>query len=192
MGALRPFFCVWVRSCAHFLFGGISVNRKVRYLTHAALIAALYAVLTHLQNLLFPGSANFAIQFRVSEAMCVLAFFTPAAIPGLTVGCALFNLTFSGAMPLDPVIGSLATLLAAWGMWATRGIRVKKLPLLGLALPAVSNALLVGWELTLYFGEAFWLNALYVAIGETVVLYTLGIALYTVLSRKNLAARLFS
>ena len=168
------------------------MNRKVRYLTHAALIAALYAVLTHLQNLLFLGSANFAIQFRVSEAMCILAFFTPAAIPGLTVGCALFNLTFSGAMPLDPVIGSLATLLAAWGMWVTRGIRVKKLPLLGLALPAVSNALLVGWELTLYFGEAFWLNALYVAIGETVVLYTLGIALYTVLSRKNLAARLFS
>ena len=191
MGALRPFFCMGAFA-RPFLFGGIFVNRKVRYLTHAALIAALYAVLTHLQNLLFPGSANFAIQFRVSEAMCVLAFFTPAAIPGLTVGCALYNLTFSGAMPLDPLIGSLATLLAAWGMWATRRIRAKKLPLLGLALPAVANALLVGWELTLYFGQGFWLNAMYVAIGEIAVLYTLGIALYTTLSRKNLAARLFS
>ena len=167
------------------------MKNRSRYLAHAAIIAALYAVLTHMQNILLPGSATWAIQFRLSECLCVLAFFTPAAIPGLTVGCALFNLTFSGAMPLDPVIGSLATLLAAWGMWAIRGIRVKKLPILGLALPAVTNALLVGWELTLYFGEAFWLNALYVAIGELAVLLTLGTALYYAMKTRNLHTRLF-
>ena len=132
-----------------------------------------------------------AIQFRVSEALCVLAFFTPAAIPGLTIGCLLFNLTFSGALPLDFAVGSLATFLAAWGMWLTRRITVKKLPLLGLVLPALTNALLVGWELTMYIGGGFWLNALYVAIGEAAVLLTLGIVLYTAIKKRGLDKRLF-
>ena len=63
------------------------MSKNTRFLTHAAVIAALYAVLTHLQNVLLPGSATWAIQMRLSEALCVLSFFTPAAIPGLTVGC---------------------------------------------------------------------------------------------------------
>ena len=67
------------------------MDKKVRNTVYAAVIAALYVVLTHMQNLLLPGSATWAIQFRVSEALCVLALFTPAAIPGLTVGCLLFN-----------------------------------------------------------------------------------------------------
>ena len=58
-----------------------------RFIVYAAVIAALYAVLTHLQNILLPGSASMAIQMRISEALCVLAFFTPAAIPGLSIGC---------------------------------------------------------------------------------------------------------
>ena len=66
---------------------------KTRYLTQAAVIAAMYAALTHMQNLLLPGSTTWAIQMRLSEAMMVLAFFTPAAIPGLSLGCLLFNLT---------------------------------------------------------------------------------------------------
>ena len=75
------------------------MRQKTRQLAHSAIIAALYAVLTHMQNLLFPESATMAIQIRVSEALCTLAFFTPAAIPGLTVGCALFNMTFAAALP---------------------------------------------------------------------------------------------
>ena len=66
------------------------MKNRVRTIAHAAIIAALYAVLTHLQNLLLPGSATWAIQVRLSEMLCVLAFFTPAAIPGLTLGCLLF------------------------------------------------------------------------------------------------------
>ena len=62
------------------------MSKNTRYLAHAAIIAALYAVLTHLQNLLLPGSATWAIQMRLSEELCVLAFFTPADIPGLTLG----------------------------------------------------------------------------------------------------------
>ncbi len=162
------------------------MNKKVRHLAHGALIAALYTVLTHAQNLLFPESATMAIQFRLSEALCVLAFFTPAAIPGLTVGCLLFNLTSAGVLPLDPVVGSLATFLAALLMYRLRNIRVLKLPVLGLLMPALTNAFLVGWELTVYIGGGFWFNAVCVAIGEAAVLLIPGIILYTAIRHRHM------
>jgi uncharacterized membrane protein len=163
------------------------MTQKVRQMVRAAVIGALYVVLTHLQNLIFPNSASMAIQFRASEALCVLAFFTPAAIPGLTAGCLLFNLTFIGSLPLDFLVGTLATLGAAASMRLLR-----RLPFLGLLMPALWNAFLVGWELSVYIGGGFWLNALYVAIGEAAVLLTLGTALYYALKTRNLHTRLFS
>lgn len=159
---------------------------KTHYLTQAAIIAALYAVLTHLQNLLLPGSATWAIQMRVSEAMTVLAFFTPAAIPGLSIGCLLFNLTYSATLPLDFAVGTLATFLAAWGMWKTRNILTFKLPILGMVMPAISNAILVGWELTAYIGGGFVINAVYVAIGELAVVLVLGSMLYLAIKHRGL------
>ena len=189
MGALRSFlFCG--RRCAHFLFGG-NMKKDTRYIVHAALIAALYAALTHGQNLLFPESASMAIQFRVSEALCVLAFFTPAAIPGLTIGCLLFNITFAAALPLDFLVGSAATLIATWGMWLTRRVTIKQLPLLGLMMPVITNSLLVGWELSSYIGGGFGINALCVAIGEAAVLLTLGSVLYITMKSRGLHKRLF-
>lgn len=167
------------------------MGRKTRLLVQGAMIAALYAELTHLQNLLVPDSATWAIQFRISEALCVLAYFTPAAVPGLALGCLVFNLSYAGALPLDFLVGSLASLLAAAAMWLTRRITVKGLPLLGLLMPALCNALLVGWELTVYIGGGFWLNALYVAIGEAAVLLTLGTALYFAIKTRRLDTRLF-
>ena len=164
---------------------------KTKKLVHGAMIAALYAVLTHTQNLLLPETASFAIQFRASEALCVLAFFTPAAIPGLTAGCLVFNLTFAGALPLDWLVGSLATLVAAWSMRRTREIRVFDVPVLGLLMPAVTNAVLVGWELTAYVGGGFWFNALCVALGELGVLFTLGLVLYRVVQKQRLHSVLF-
>ncbi|MBR2309401.1 MAG: QueT transporter family protein [Oscillospiraceae bacterium] len=166
------------------------MNKKTKLLAHGALIAAMYVALTYLQNFLLPGSASMAIQFRASEALCVLAFFTPAAIPGLTVGCLLFNISSSGAMLLDVVIGSLASLLAALGMYLTRKVTVKGYPLLGMFLPAVFNGLLVGWELSYYFGGGFWLNAVYVAIGEVAVLLTLGSLLYYAMKNRGIAQTL--
>ena len=77
------------------------MNTRIRNLTRGALFAAAYVALTHLQNFLLPGSASWAIQFRMSEALCVLAIFTPAAIPGLTIGCLLFNISFAAAVPLQ-------------------------------------------------------------------------------------------
>lgn len=162
------------------------MNKKVRFLTHSALLAALYVVLTHLQNLLFPNSASMAVQFRLSEALCVLAFFTPAAISGLSLGCLLFNLTSGAALPLDFLLGTAATALSTWCMWLTRKITVKSYPLLGLLMPALFNAILVGWELSVYIGGAFSLNAFLVALGEAVVLLVLGSALYYAIRKRNL------
>ena len=166
------------------------MRNNIRFLTHAAVIAAIYVALTHLQNFLLPGSATWFIQFRIAEALCVLAYFTPAAIPGLAVGCLLFNITYAGALPLDFVIGTLATVLAAAAMWLTRKVSVKGYPLLGMLMPAFFNALLVGWELTVYVGGGFWLNAACVAAGELGVLLTLGTILYYAIKKRRLDAYL--
>ena len=166
--------------------------KNTKNITHAALIGAMYFALTHLQNLLVPNSATWAIQFRASEALCVLALFTPAAVPGLTIGCLLFNLSFAGALPLDFLVGAFATFLACGTMRL-----LKNHPFVALSLPAWFNALLVGWELTIYLGEttftmaAFWINALYVAIGELAVLYTLGWLLYRTMTKTGMARRIF-
>ena len=178
--------------CAHFfIFGAISMRNHSRFLAHAAIIAALYAVLTHFQNILLPGSATWAIQFRLSEALCILSFFTPAAAMGLGIGCLIFNLTFAAALPLDFFIGTLATYFAAKVMWWTRNVKLGSYPLPGMLMPALSNALLVGWELSVYIGGGFWLNALYVAIGEAAVLLTAGSALYYAMRKRNLDTKLF-
>lgn len=162
------------------------MNKKLRYLTHGAVLAAIYVTVTHLQNLLFPGSASWAVQFRLSEALCVLAFFTPAAIPGLSLGCLLFNLTSGAALPLDFLVGTAATALATWLMWLTRKVTVKSYPLLGLLMPALFNAFLVGWELSVYIGGGFGINALLVALGELAVLLLPGTALYYGIRKRNL------
>lgn len=168
------------------------MNKHTHYLVHAAIIAALYAVLTHLQNLLLPGSTTWMIQMRMSEALCVLAFFTPAAIPGLTIGCLVFNITFAAALPLDFAVGSLATFLAAWIMWLSRGWRIKGYPLFGMLMPALTNAVLVGWELSAYIGGGFWINALYVAVGEAAVLLVPGSVLYYAIKKRRLDQLLFA
>ena len=167
------------------------MRHKSRSIAHAALIAALYVVLTHFQNLLLPGSASWAIQCRLSEALCVLALFTPAAITGLSVGCLLFNITFAAALPLDWLVGTLATLFATAAMRALKDVRIKGIPLFSLLMPALFNALLVGWELTVYIGGAFAINALYVALGELIVLLFVGTLLVQVLEKRCLARRLF-
>ena len=167
--------------------------KNTRFITQSAIFAALYAALTYAQFLLFPESTSMAIQVRVSEALCVFAFFTPAAIPGLTLGCLLFNLTFAGTLPLDWLVGTLATLVAVGGLWLTRKIAVKGYPILGMLLPAVTNAILVGWELTYYIGEAsFWYNALFVAIGELIALLVVGTVVFYAVKTRGLDKKLFA
>ncbi len=168
------------------------MRKNTRQFAHAAMIAALYIVLTHLQNALWPSGTTMAIQFRASEALCVLAFFTPAAIPGLSIGCMLFNITSGAALPWDFLIGSLATALATSSMYLTRTITIKKLPVLGLIMPALFNGLLVGWELAAVIGGGFWFNAICVAVGELAVLATLGSAVYITIRCRKLDTKLFS
>lgn len=166
------------------------MNQKTRFIVYAAVLAAMYFALTHMQNLLLPGSATWAIQCRLSEVLCIFALMTPAAIPGITIGCLLFNLSYAGALPLDFLVGSLATLLSCWSMWRLRNVTIKGYPLLAMTMPAVTNAFLVGWELTVYLGDtgftlaAFAINAVYVAAGELIVMLIPGtIALHAIRSR---------
>ena len=167
-------------------------RNTAKNLAYGALLAALYVTLTYLQNFLLPGSATWAIQLRVSEALCVMALFTPAAIPGLSIGCLLFNISYAGALPLDFLVGTGATLLTAVSMRLTRNITLKGYPILAMLMPALCNGVLVGWELTVYVGGTFWLNALYVAIGEAAVLLTLGTVLFYAIKARHLDQRFFS
>lgn len=192
MGAMRSFFVGCSHELCPFLFfGEYAMRKKTAFLTQAAIIAALYAVLTYFQNLILPDSSTWAIQMRLSEALAVLAFFTPAAIPGLAMGCLVFNLAYAAALPLDFLVGTLASWLAAQLMWLSRRITIKGFPLPGLLMPALTNALLVGWELTTYVGQGFWFNALCVALGEAAVLLSFGSALYTAIKDRGLDKRLF-
>lgn len=168
------------------------MRNNIRNMVWAAIIAALYVLLTHYQNILIPGSATWAIQCRLSEVLCVLSFFTPAAIPGLTVGCLIFNLYYAAALPIDWLVGSLATLLACISMRALRQVKIRNLPLWGLLMPALFNGLLVGLELTFYFGGGFLVNAFYVALGELIVLLIPGTILYFAIVRRHLDRRLFN
>ena len=86
-------------------------------MVHAAMIAAIYVVLTFIANAF--GLANYAVQVRFSEALTILPFFTPAAIPGLLIGCLLSNILTGCALP-DIIFGSLATLIGALGTHALR------------------------------------------------------------------------
>ena len=172
-------------------------NKKTLFAVNAAALAALYVVLTYAQNFLLPGTTSMAIQFRASEALCIFAFFTPAAIPGLTIGCLLFNVSNAAALPIDWLAGTAATLFATLAMYALRNVKIKKVPFLGLLMPAIFNAPIVGAELAFYLSEegftlaAFGLNALYVFIGEAAVLLVLGTALYLAFTKNNFYKRFF-
>ena len=170
----------------------MNINKRNHNLATGAIIAALYAALTYAQEMLFPGSASAAIQFRVSEALTVLALFTPAAIPGLTVGCALSNIIFLGALPLDVVLGSFATLLAAFCMYKLKDVTFKGIPVAALLMPAVFNGIIIGLEIEIFFIEgpfhfaSFLTQGTFVALGELGVCFTLGILLYRVIKNKKL------
>lgn len=149
----------------------------VRDLVRAAIIAAVYALLT---IFLAPISSGL-VQCRVSEAMSILPYFTFSAVPGLFIGCVIANLLV-GAPIYDVLFGSLATLLAAYITYAMRKHVSKYLA----PLPSVVvNALVVGWLLVYVYevGVPFWVAAGYVAIGQAIACFALGIPLLKLLER---------
>ena len=159
-------------------------NRKrLIYICQAGLITALYTVLTVAVGAV--GLSGGAIQFRISEALCVLPFFTPAAIPGLTLGCLISNL-LTGCIWQDILFGSLATLLGAWGTYA-----LKRLPWLLPAPTVLANTLII--PLVLAYGyhaeEGVPFLMLTVGLGELLSAYVAGMVLFFAL-RKN-GAKIF-
>ena len=144
------------------------MQKRTLYLCQAAVIAALYVVLTFLANML--GLASGVIQIRLSEMLCLLPIFLPAAIPGVTIGCLLANL-LTGAVWLDILIGPIATLLGALGTYALRKHR-----LLAAIPPILSNALIIPFVLAYGYGmeEAIWWMMITVGIGEILSVGVLG------------------
>lgn len=168
------------------------MKQSVRELVWAAVLAALYVVLNLLQNLLLPGTTSMAIQFRVAEALCVFALFTPSAISGLTVGCLLYNVTNAGALPLDFFVGTLATLISTLMMYRLRKVQLHRLPLLSMLMPVLVNSVFIGAELSIFVAELpIWLNMLYVAVGELAVMLVPGFALYLTFRTPRLHRALF-
>ena len=170
---------------------------KVLHFAQSAIIAAMYVALTYFQEMLFPTSTSMAVQFRVSEALMMLCVFSPTAIYGLTLGCVISNIMNVSVLPLDVVIGSFATFLAAVTMYKTRNITFKKLPLLPALMPAVFNGVLIGLEIEIFFIEgpfrfgSFIVQGGCVALGELLVLYSLGLVLYTQVKKRGLQNRFF-
>lgn len=182
---------------------------KARYVAHAGVIAAVYGAATILTGQLMGVLAWGPVQFRVSEALTVAALFTPAAIPGLTVGSVvanLYNLALGGSplAILDVIFGSLGTLLGAAWTW-----RFRRRPAIALLGPVLSNALIVpaylplilkslglmgtyqipllgidlqgSWVLMYLFGVVT------VGIGQAVVMYALGLPLASALRRMRVS-----
>ena len=164
-------------------------RKKITHLAQGAMIAAIYAAATYLSASL--GIAYNAIQFRFSEALTVLSVFTPAAIPGLTVGCIIGNLSSPFGI-WDIVFGSLATLLSAACARKMRNITIKGLPLLSILMPVIFNAFIVGAEITFLFPTdapsltAFTVAALEVGAGEAAVCLAGGIPLYYAVKKSKL------
>lgn len=160
-------------------------KHKTHFLVTAALIAALYAGLTYLGG--FFSLSYGAVQFRVSEVLTVLPVFTPAAIPGLTVGCFLANLLSYN--PLDMIFGTAATFLAAILTYLLRKFCLRGIPFLSLLSPVIFNALIVGGEIAVFWtkGNAsalgFFGAVCSIAVSETVVCLALGIPFFFILRR---------
>lgn len=174
-------------------------TKSTLFVVQAAVIAALYAVLTILQNTLLPGTASMAVQFRVSEVLTILAVFTPAAIPGLAVGCVIANISSLSVLgPYDLIFGSFASLLAAVLMYSLRNKRLFKLPVAAALMPALANGILVGFEIEFFFVEGgfhfgdFLLQGGLVALGELGVLFVLGLPLSRLIEKQGLDKKIFA
>ena len=163
-------------------------NKKTVFLVRAAVIAAMYAGLTYAAGAL--NLAYGSIQFRFSEALTILASLSPAAIPGLTIGCFLANITSPYGW-IDLLCGTLATFIAAVLSYWTKNLKIKDLPLISAIFPVLTNAIIVGLEITLFMPEgfkteSFLITAAQIAIGQFVVCYGLGIPLYKIIKKRNL------
>ena len=155
------------------------IRKRTLFTVQGAVIAALYVVLTMLAS--FMGLSSGAIQVRFSEALTVLAWFTPAAIPGLFVGCILSNILSGGILP-DVIFGSIATLIGAVLTYLLR----KKSPWLAPVPPIVANTLIIPPVLKYFYAldDAVWYLYITVGIGEIISCGVLGMILFGAIKKK--------
>ncbi len=142
------------------------MSKNTAFITHAAAIAAIYVVLT----LIFAPISYGEVQVRISEALTILPFFTPAAIPGLFIGCLIANF-LGGSIILDVIFGSIATLIGAAGTYLLRNNRwLAPLP------PIISNTIIVPLVLRYGYGVPLPIPMLmlFIVIGEIISCYVLG------------------
>lgn len=153
-------------------------KKNVMFIAHAAIIAALYVVIM----LIWPLNSS-AIQVRLSEALTVLPFFTPAAIPGVTIGCLLGNF-LSGSLIYDVIFGTIATLIGAIGSYLLRKNKfLVPLP------PILANTIIIPFVLRFAYGleDSIPYLMLTVGIGEVISCGILGIILLFALNKhKNI------
>ncbi len=152
-------------------------NNKTLFTTQAAIIAAIYVALVYIFSPISFG----AVQVRIAEALTVLPFFTPAAIPGVTIGCFLSNLLM-GSDPLDVVFGSLATLIGAVGSYKLRNNKfLVPIP------PILANTIVVPWVLKIAYADSapIPLMMLTVGLGEVVSIGILGMLLLVALEKRK-------
>ncbi len=146
-----------------------------RFIAQAGIIAAIYVALV----LVFAPISFGPVQFRIAEALTVLPYFTPAGIPGVTIGCLIGNLLGRGE-PLDIIFGTLATLIGAFGSYALRRDKwLVPIP------PILSNTIIIPWVLRFAFGvpDAIPYLMLTVGAGEVLAIYVLGMILLLMLER---------
>ena len=163
------------------------MRKKTEYLAKAAVIAAVYVVLTYVSAAF--GLAYGEVQFRLSEALTILPVFCPAAIPGVTLGCLLSNIT-STVNAADMIVGTAATLIACLGTYAARHITIKTYPLLSFLCPVLANGLIIGAEIAFFtdknaIPKLFPLFAGSVAAGEAAVVFVLGTALFFAIEKNE-------
>ena len=154
-------------------------NEKTTFITQGAVIAAIYAVLVFVFDYWSFGP----IQFRVAEALTILPVFTPAAVPGLFIGCLIANIT-GGAVIWDIVFGSLATLIGAVGTYMLR-----KHPWAAPLPPILANTVIVPFVLKYAYGTEgmLWYFMLTVGLGEVIVCGVLGSLLRVALKKYTLS-----
>jgi uncharacterized membrane protein len=155
------------------------INKRINFLTQGAIIAAIYVVLT---IALAPISYG-ALQVRVSEALTILPYFTPAAIPGLFIGCIIANFN-SPLGIIDIIFGSLASLIAAIITSRIKDKRFAPLPSI------IVNAIIIPFVLKYTLGLPYFVNVIWIAIGQTIACYGLGYPLLILLEKKSLFNRL--
>lgn len=162
-------------------------KNRVVFIAQTGMIAAIYVALTYLSNMF--NLSYGSIQFRLSEILTVLPVLTPAAVPGLAIGCFFGNI--GSPYPADMIFGTLATLLAAIGTRAVRNIKIKNIPLLAPLFPVIVNAVVVGTQISMFMSNGFTaVNVLVfgsqVALGEAVMCYVAGLPLTLALKKTKI------